>query len=59
MEKFIMKKILYIVAAALLIFWLVGNIRYSAGGMIHLLLVLAVISFLIEFILGRKKNSSY
>jgi len=56
MEKFIMEKILYIVAAVLVIFWLVGVIHYSAGGLIHLLLVLAVISFLVEFILGQKKN---
>ncbi len=58
MEKFILEKILYIVSAVLVIFWLVGIIRYSAGGLIHLLLVLAAISFLAEFILDRKKNFS-
>jgi hypothetical protein len=50
-----MEKILYIVAAVLMIFWLVGITLYSAGGMIHLLLVLAAISFLVEFISDRKK----
>ena len=50
-----MEKILYIVAAALIIFWLVGIVLYSADGMIHLLLILAAISFLVEFISDRKK----
>jgi len=56
MEKFIMEHILYLVAAVLLIFWIVGIVGYSAGGMIHILLVLAVISFSLEIIMGRRKK---
>jgi hypothetical protein len=35
--------------------WLVDITIYSAGGVVHLLLVLAGISLLVEFILDRKK----
>jgi len=56
MEKFIMENTLYLVAAVLLIFWFVGIVGYSAGGVIHVLLVLAVISLSVEIIMGRRKK---
>jgi len=45
-----MRSLLYIVAVVLIIGWLVGAFAYNAGGLIHILLVLAVISLLVGFI---------
>ncbi len=45
-----MRSILYIIAVILVIGWLIGAFAYSAGGLIHILLVLAVVSFLIGLI---------
>lgn len=45
-----MRSLLYIIAVILVIGWLIGAFAYSAGGLIHVLLVLAVISFLIGLI---------
>ncbi|MDF7816200.1 lmo0937 family membrane protein [Runella sp. MFBS21] len=45
-----MRSLLYIIAVILIIGWLIGAFAYSAGGLIHILLVLAVISFLIGLI---------
>jgi len=56
MEKFIMENILYLVASVLLIFWIVGVVGYSASGIIHILLVPAVISFSVEIVMGRRKR---
>jgi len=46
----VMRSLLYIIAVILIIGWLIGAFAYSAGGLIHILLVLAVISFLIGLI---------
>lgn len=45
-----MRSILYIVAVVLLIGWLLGFFVYSAGSIIHILLVLAVVSLLLGLI---------
>ncbi|MBC7510825.1 MAG: lmo0937 family membrane protein [Ferruginibacter sp.] len=45
-----MRSILYIIAVILVIGWLLGFFVYSVGGLIHILLVLAVISLLIGLI---------
>lgn len=45
-----MKNILYIIAVVLIIGWLLGVFAYSAGGIIHILLVLAVVSILLSLI---------
>lgn len=49
-----MGNLLYIIAVILIIGWLVGFIGYSAGGLIHILLVIAVIAIIIRLIQGRK-----
>ncbi len=49
-----MGNILYIVAVFLIIFWAIGFFAFSAGAIIHLLLVIAIISFLARIISGRK-----
>jgi hypothetical protein len=42
-----MRSILYLIAVILVIGWLLGFFVYSAGGLIHILIVLAVISLLL------------
>jgi hypothetical protein len=49
-----MGNLLYIIAVLLVIGWLIGFIGYSAGGLIHILLVIAVIAILIQVISGRR-----
>lgn len=49
-----MGNLLYVIAVLLLIGWLVGVIGYSIGGLIHILLVFAVISIILRIIQGRK-----
>lgn len=48
-----MNSILYVVAVLLVIGWALGFFMYSAGGIIHILLVLAIIAILINVIRGR------
>jgi len=47
-----MSNLLYLIAVILIIGWIFGNFVYSAGGLIHILLVLAVIAFLLRVIRG-------
>ncbi|HEY8896873.1 MULTISPECIES: lmo0937 family membrane protein [Niastella] len=42
-----MRSILYLIAVILIIGWLLGFFVYSAGGLIHILIVLAVISLIL------------
>ena len=49
-----MGNLLYLVAVILVIAWAIGFIGYSAGGIIHILLVIAVIVILLRIIQGRK-----
>ena len=48
-----MKDLLYIIAVILLIGWAIGFIGFHAGGFIHILLVIALISVIIRVISGR------
>lgn len=45
-----MGNILYIIAVILVIAWAIGFLGYHAGGVIHILLVIAVISVLLSVI---------
>ena len=45
-----MRSLLYVIAVILLIGWVLGAFVYSAGYLIHVLLVLAIISLLLGFI---------
>ncbi len=47
---------LYVVAVILVVLWAIGFIGYNAGGIIHILLVLALISVLLRVIQGKKFN---
>lgn len=50
-----MFSLLYLIGAILVILWLFGFLfAHVGGGLIHLLLVIAVIVFLYEFISGRR-----
>ncbi len=49
-----MGSLLYLIAVILVIAWLVGFLGYSAGGLIHILLVIAVIAILLQVIQGRR-----
>jgi len=49
-----MGNLLYIIAVILIIFWLLGLFVYSAGNLIHILLVIAVIAVLVRIIRGDR-----
>jgi len=49
-----MGNLLYIIAVILIIFWAIGFFAYTAGGIIHILLVLAVIAVLFRVIQGGR-----
>lgn len=49
-----MGSILYIIGAVLVAFWLIGLLTHIGGGLIHIILVIAVIVFLFQFLTGRK-----
>jgi hypothetical protein len=46
----IMRSLLYLIAVILIIGWLLGVFVYSATGLIHILIVLAVLSLLLGVI---------
>lgn len=45
-----MGNLLYVIAVILVIAWAIGYFGYAAGGIIHLLLVIAVIAILLKVI---------
>ena len=45
-----MRSILYIIAVILIIGWLLGVFVYSLSGLIHVLIILAIISLLLGLI---------
>ncbi len=45
-----MRSLLYIIAVILVIGWVFGAFVYSAGSIIHILLVLAIVALLLGFI---------
>jgi hypothetical protein len=49
-----MGNLLYIIAVILVIGWLIGYFAFNVGGIIHVLLVIAVIAVLIQIISGRR-----
>lgn len=53
-KSIIMSNLLYIIAVILVIAWAIGYLGYSAGGLIHVLLVIAVIAIIFRVIQGRK-----
>ena len=45
---------LWTIISLLLAFWLIGLIAHIGGGLIHLLLVVAAVVFVVQFITGRR-----
>ena len=45
-----MGNLLYLIAVILIIAWAIGYFAYSAGGIIHILLVIAIIAILLKVI---------
>jgi hypothetical protein len=49
-----MGNLLYVIAVILVIVWAVGYFNMQAGGLIHILLVIAVIAILFRLIRGNR-----
>ncbi|MFM1998854.1 MAG: hypothetical protein RL204_801 [Bacteroidota bacterium] len=52
-----MSGILYIIALILVIIWAIGYLGYNSGGLIHILLVIALVAVILRIIQGRKPIS--
>lgn len=51
-----MGNLLYLIAVILVIAWAIGFLGYHAGGVIHILLVIAIIAVLLKVIRGGSAN---
>ena len=49
-----MGNLLYTIAVILIIFWAIGFFAYSAGSIIHILLVIAIVAILFRVIKGQR-----
>jgi len=49
-----MGSLLYIIGAVLVALWLIGFLMHLGGGLIHIILVIAVIVFVYQFLTGRR-----
>jgi hypothetical protein len=49
-----MGNLLYLIAVILVIAWAIGFVGYNLGGLIHILLVIAIIAVLLRIIRGRR-----
>ena len=45
-----MRSLLYIIAVILIVGWLLGVFAWNAGGLIHILIVIAIIALLLAII---------
>jgi len=48
-----MSNLLYTIALILIILWAIGFFAFNLGGVIHILLVIAIVSILLRLIKGR------
>jgi hypothetical protein len=48
-------RVIYTILVILLILWLLGFITHVGGGLIHLLLVIALIVFIWNMVVGRRR----
>lgn len=53
-KTIIMGNLLYTIAVILVVIWAIGFLGFHVGGIIHILLVIAVISILLRIIQGNK-----
>lgn len=49
-----MSNLLYTFAVILIIFWAIGFFAYSAGAIIHILLVLAIVAYCYDLFKAKK-----
>jgi hypothetical protein len=49
-----MGNLLYLIAVFLIVAWAIGFLAYGAGGIIHLLLIIALIAVLLRVIKGNR-----
>ena len=49
-----MGNLLYVIAVILIISWAIGFFGYAAGGIIHILLVIAIIAVILRLIRGDR-----
>ncbi|MBA3707135.1 MAG: lmo0937 family membrane protein [Bacteroidetes bacterium] len=49
-----MENLLYIIAVILVVAWAIGFLGFHAGGIIHILLVIAGIAVLLRIIQGKR-----
>ncbi len=49
-----MGNLLYIISVILVVAWAIGFFAYSFGGLIHILLVIALIAIIFRVIQGRR-----
>ena len=49
-----MGNLLYVIAVLLIIGWLIGFVGFGTGGLIHVLLVIALIAVILRVIQGRR-----
>jgi len=49
-----MGNLLYLIAVILIIAWAVSFFAYSVGGIIHILLIIALIAIILRIIQGRR-----
>ncbi|WP_251636295.1 lmo0937 family membrane protein [Sporosarcina sp. NCCP-2716] len=49
-----MGRLLWIIIVALIVFWVLGLVFKIGGGLIHILLVIALIVFILNLITGRR-----
>lgn len=48
-----MSNLLYIIAVILIVAWAIGYWGYNAGGLIHILIVIAIIAVILRVIQGK------
>jgi len=52
-----MGNIIWTLVGLLVLFWILGFVGHVGGGLIHLLLVIAIVLAIINFIAGRSASS--
>ena len=52
LKQIIMGNLLYAIAVILIIIWALGFFAYNVGGVIHVLLVIAIVAILLRVIRG-------
>jgi hypothetical protein len=49
-----MGNLLYTIAVILIVLWAIGYVGFNAGGVIHILLVIAIVAVLLRVIQGKR-----